>query len=108
MRQPCAVASAATSGRNTSCPVAPAAVSTPVTRPRWRTNHRLVTVATKVIAIDPVPTPTSSPQHSTSCQACVMKTVRPLPSETRTSAPTTTTRNPSRSISAAANGEITP
>jgi hypothetical protein len=102
------VASVATNGRNTSWPVAPAAVSTPVTRPRWRTNQRPVTVATNAMAIDPVPTPTSTPQHSSSCQLAVMKTVSPLPAATRTSAPTTTRRMPSRSMSAAANGDITP
>lgn len=37
-----------------------------------------------------------------------MKTVNPLPHATSTSAPATTRRMPSRSISAAANGEITP
>src|SRR3712207_8133807 len=55
-------------------------VSTPDTRPRWATNHRPVTVATSDSAIDPVPSPTSTPHSSTSCQLAVMKTVSPLPS----------------------------
>jgi hypothetical protein len=67
-----------------------------------------VIVATNVIDIDPVPTPTRRPQQSSSCQDEVMKTVSPLPSAIRTSAPLTTLRRPRRSISAAANGEIRP
>ncbi len=102
------MASDATSGRNTSWPVAPDAVSTPVTSPRCRTNQRPVMVATNVIAIDPTPTPTSRPQHTTSCQARVMKIVSPLPAATSISALATTVRIPSLSISAAANGEIRP
>src|SRR4051794_12057094 len=80
----------------------------PVTSPRRCTNQRPVIVATNVIDIDPVPTPTSSPQQSSSCQDEVMKTVRPLPSAISTSAALTTRRRPSLSISAAANGEISP
>src|SRR6478752_1516921 len=80
----------------------------PATSPRLATNHRFTTVAMKAIDIEPAPTPTSTPQHSTSCQAAVMKTVSPLPSATITSAKVTTGRIPKRSISAAANGEINP
>jgi hypothetical protein len=65
-------------------------------------------VATSDSAIDPVPSPTSSPQSSISCQLAVMKTVRPLPTATTTSAPMTTRRMPKRSISAAANGAVSP
>ena len=72
------------------------------------TNQRLVTVATSANAIDPVPSPTSTPQHSTSCQLAVMKTVSPLPAATIKSAAVTTARMPNRSISAAANGEVRP
>ena len=89
-------------------PAAPPAVSTPVTIPRCLTNQRLVTVATKASAIEPVPRPTSTPQHSTSCQLAVMNTVSPLPAATSTSAAATTRRMPNRSISAAANGEVRP
>ncbi len=80
----------------------------PVTRPRRATNHRLVTVATNASAIEPVPRPTSTPQHRISCHGWVMNTVRPLPAATRTSAAPTTRRSPNRSISAAANGAVSP
>ncbi len=50
------------SGRKTSWPEAPAAVRIPVTSPRRATNQRLVTVAENAIAIEPVPSPTSTPQ----------------------------------------------
>jgi hypothetical protein len=43
-----------------------------------------------------------------SCQLSVMKTVSPLPAETRISAPLTTRRMPKRCMSAAANGEVRP
>jgi hypothetical protein len=43
-----------------------------------------------------------------SCQLAVMKTVRPLPADTSSSAVATTRRMPNRSISAAANGAVTP
>ena len=107
-RQPTDPASEAMSGRNTRPPAAWAAVSTPDTSPRRRTNQRPVTVATKASAIDPVPTPTSTPQRRTSCQAAVMKTVSPLPAATSRSATVTTRRIPNRSISAAAKGETSP
>lgn len=96
------------SGRNTSWPAAPPAVSTPVNSPLWRTNQRLVTVATNASAIEPVPRPTSSPQHTMSCQLRVMKRVSPLPVATSASAPDTTARIPNRSINAAANGDVSP
>jgi hypothetical protein len=67
-----------------------------------------VTVATSASAIDPVPTPTSTPHSSTSCQVEVMNTVRPLPAATTSSAAVTTRRMPNRSISAAANGAVSP
>ena len=85
-RQPWWVVSDATSGRKMSCPVAFAAVRMPLTSPRRATNQRVETVATKAIDIEPVPRPTSSPQHSSSCQLCVMNTVSPLPAATRSSA----------------------
>jgi hypothetical protein len=107
-RQPHLSSTTATTGRNTSCPVAPAAVSTPDTSPRRTTNQRPVTVATSDIAIDPVPRPTSTPQHRISCQLAVMNTVSPLPTATTSSAETTTRRMPNRSIRAAANGAVSP
>ena len=108
MRQPDDSASTATSGRNTSCPVALPAVRTPVTSPRERVNQRLATVAANTSAIEPVPSPTSTPQHRTSCQLAVMKTVRPLPAATTHSATATTRRMPNCSMSAAANGAVRP
>ena len=75
--------SRSSSGRKTSWPEAPAAVRMPVTRPRRATNQRLVTVAAKASAIEPVPRPTSRPQHSISCQAAVIQTVRPAPDRDR-------------------------
>ena len=101
-------ASQASSGRNTSWPAADPAVSTPVTSPRRATNQRVVTVATNASAIDPVPRPTRTPQHSTSCQLAVIHTVSPLPMDTSVSALATTVRIPKRSISAAANGAVRP
>ena len=108
VRHPWLVASQATIGRKMSCPVALPAVRMPLTRPRRATNQRLVMVATKAIDIDPVPSPTTSPQLRMSCQGSVMKTVSPLPAATMSSAKVTTGRTPKRSIRAAANGEIRP
>ena len=84
------------------------AVSTPVTRPRFSTNQRPLTVATNASAIDPVPRPTRTPQHRTSCQGWVMKTVSPEPAATRVRAQATTRRMPNRFIRAAANGAVSP
>ena len=80
----------------------------PETRPRRATNQRPVTVATSDSAIEPVPSPTSTPHSRISCQLVVMKTVSPLPSATTSSAHMTTRRMPKRSISAAANGAVSP
>ena len=52
-RQPTLTASQASAGRKISCPVAPAAVSAPRTRPRRCTNQRLATVAASTLAIEP-------------------------------------------------------
>src|SRR3954470_3203820 len=65
-------------------------------------------MATSDGAIDPVPSPTSTPQNSTNCQLAVMNTVRPLPSATTSRAVMTTRRMPKRSIRAAAKGAGTP
>ncbi len=108
VRQPDRSTRTATSGRKTSCPVALPAVRMPVTRPRRAVNHRLATVAAKTSAIEPVPTPTRTPQHATSCQLEVMRVVSALPSAMASSAVVTTRRIPKRSISAAANGAVRP
>ncbi|CAM5478862.1 hypothetical protein SGLAM104S_07343 [Streptomyces glaucescens] len=96
------------SGRKTSCPEADAAVRMPVTRPRRSVNQRLVTVAAKASAMEPLPRPTSTPQQSMSCQAAVIHTVSPEPSAITISATATTRRMPKRSIRAAANGAVRP
>ncbi len=80
----------------------------PLTRPRRSVNQRLVTVAAKARAIEPLPRPTSRPQHSHSCQAAVIHTVRPEPTAITVSATATTRRMPKRSISAAAKGAVRP
>src|SRR4051794_24682889 len=108
VRQPQRPSAQATSGRNTSCPVAPPAVRMPDTSPRRATNQRPVTVAPSDSAIEPVPRPTSRPHSSTSCQLAVMNTVSPLPVAVISSATTTTRRMPKRSMSAAANGAVSP
>ncbi len=80
----------------------------PVTSPRFFTNHRPATVATNARAIEPVPSPTSTPHSSTSCQLDCMNTVSPDPAETSSSAHATTRRMPKRFISAAAKGAVRP
>ena len=107
-RQPCRVVTSATMGRKISCPVALAAVSTPVTRPRRASNQRVATVATKPIEIEPVPTPTSTPHSSTSCQLAVIVTLSADPVAISSSAADSTGRTPNRSIKAAANGAVSP
>jgi hypothetical protein len=101
-------ASQARAGRNMSWPVAPAAVSAPRTRPRRCTNHRFATIAASTVAIDPVPTPTTTPHSRSSCHGSCMKTVSPDPADTVSSAPTTTRRTPKRSIKPPANGAKRP
>ncbi len=107
-RQSCSETIQDRRGRKISCPEADAAVRMPVTRPRRSVNQRLVTVAAKASAIEPEPRPTSSPQHSSSCQAAVIHTVAPEPSAITARATATTRRMPKRSISAAANGAVRP
>ena len=65
-------------------------------------------VAANTMAIEPVPSPISTPQVSTSCQPEVTKMVSPLPAATSSRAKLVTWRTPKRSISAAANGAISP
>lgn len=107
-RQSCSVTIQDNSGRKISWPEAEAAVRMPVTRPFLVVNQRLVTVAAKASAIEPDPRPTSRPQQSSSCQAAVIHTVRPEPSAITIRATATTRRMPKRSISAAANGAVSP
>src|SRR4051794_12076470 len=107
-RQPWRVVTSATTGRKISCPVALAAVSTPVTNPRRASNQRFATVATKPIEIAPVPTPTSTPHSNTSCQLAVIVTLSAEPAAINASAAVSTLRTPRRSINAAANGAVSP
>src|SRR6478735_2658716 len=83
-------------------------VSTPVTKPRLVSNQRVATVATKPIEIEPVPTPTSTPHSSTSCQLAVIVTLSADPVAISSIAAVSTGRTPSRSIRAAANGAVSP
>ncbi len=108
VRQPWCSTSAASSGMKTRLPAAPPAVSTPVTRPCLAWNQRPETVVAKAPAIEPLPRPTSTPQQRISCQLCVIRMVRPAPTEIVSRALTTTSRTPKRSISAAANGAVSP
>ena len=55
-----------------------------------------------------MPTPTSTPHSSTSCQLVVIVTDSADPAAIRTSAAVRTGRTPKRSISAAANGAVSP
>jgi len=67
-RHPGSWASLANVGKKTNCPEAPAAVNTPITKPRFLTNHLFAIVAAKTSAIEPVPIPTTTPQRSIRCQ----------------------------------------
>ena len=62
LTQPNDVASHASTGRNTSWPLALLAVSMPTTRPRRATNQRLAMVAATPKPVAPAPRPTSTPQ----------------------------------------------
>ncbi len=95
-------------GRKTSCPAALPAVRMPITRPRLLANQVLAMVAAKTSAMDPVPSPISSPQVSRICQDWFTSTVSALPAPISTSATDVTARMPNRSISAAANGAVRP
>ncbi len=106
--QPGPSATRAIAGRNSRCPLAPAAEKTPITRPRCRTNQRLATIAPKTRASEPVPTPMAKPHSSHSCQASVITSVSPEPTATSSSDAATTRRIPKRSISAAAKGAVSP
>ena len=55
--QPTAVASQASGGRKTSCPVAVLAASRPIASPRLVANQRLTIVAPSTIATTPTPRP---------------------------------------------------
>ena len=96
------------SGRKTSCPVAQAAPKRPITRPRRAVNQRFATSAPKTSAVDPTPSPTSTPQRITSCHEAFITSVRPVPVAMSARAATATCLIPNRSMSAAAKGAVTP
>lgn len=79
-----------------------------MTSPRRAVNQRLVTVAANAMAIEPLPRPTTTPHSRTSCQASVIQTVASAPPDMTSRASATTRRMPKRSISAAANGAVSP
>ena len=95
-------------GRKTSWPAALPAVRMPITRPRLLANQVLAMVAAKTSAMDPVPSPISSPQVSRICQDWFTSTVSALPAPISTRATEVTARMPKRSIRAAANGAVRP
>ena len=107
-RQPRPSASRVSTGRNTSWPLAVAAVSAPVTRPRLATNHRVATVLANTVAMQPEPVPTTSPHSRNRCQGWVICVVSSAPTEITASATIVTRRNPKRCCSAAANGPMNP
>ena len=84
------------------------AVINPTISPRRAVNHRVATVAPSTSAVMPVPTPTTTPQSSISCQSSVMTSDPPMPSAISTSAVATTRRSPKTFIVAAANGPSSP
>jgi hypothetical protein len=79
-----------------------------MTSPRRRTNQRVATTLANTSAIDPVPSPISTPHSSISCQLAVTSMLRPLPAAISPRATLVTARTPKRSISAAANGAVSP
>ena len=93
-RHPTPSASRERTGRNTSWPLAVAAVRAPVTRPRRATNHRLATVDAKTVAMQPDPTPTTTPQSRNSCHGSVIRVVPSAPSAMTIRAMTVTLRRP--------------
>ena len=107
-RQPLRPTSEAKIGRNTSCPVAVLAVRTPMTRPRWAVNQRWTIVAPRTIAVAPVPSPTSTPQKSTSCHGVRIAVVRATPVATSARDAMTVRRMPTDCMNAAANGPTRP
>ena len=99
---------AASIGRNTSCPVAFAADSMPITRPRRSSNQRVATTAASTIAVTPVPAPTTTPHNRKNCHSADMRVDNATADVISARAPRTTRRRPQRSITEAAKGPISP
>ncbi|MDI2020615.1 hypothetical protein PJL18_01124 [Paenarthrobacter nicotinovorans] len=95
-------------GRNTSWPAALPAVRMPMTRPRLLANQVLAMVAAKTSAMDPVPSPMSTPHVSRICHDWFTRTVKAEPRPIRHSANAVTLRMPKRSMRAAAKGAVSP
>src|SRR5438045_9344491 len=93
-RQPYAIASQASAGKNTIWPLALLAVRIPVTRPRRVENQRFATTAASGTPTAPVAPPTSTPQSRSSCQGAVMIVVRDAPVAIVVSAISITRRTP--------------
>ena len=79
-----------------------------MTRPRRATNQRLATVEAKTVAMQPDPTPTTTPHSRNSCHGSVMRVVPRAPRAITTSATTVTRRRPYFACRAAANGPMKP
>jgi hypothetical protein len=107
-RHPRASTITASSGRNTSCPVAQAAPRMPRTSPRRATNQRFATIAPKTSATEPRRRADDQPHSTDSCQGAFITVVSRQPAAMSSSAPTAVRRTPTRSSSAAANGAATP
>ncbi|CAB5003562.1 unannotated protein [freshwater metagenome] len=107
-RQPWRSASHDSNGRKISWPLAPAALSTPMTTPRRATNQRVATVLAKTVAMQPLPAPTTTPHSRNSCHGWVICVVSAEPVAMITRATPLTLRSPYRCCSAAANGPMNP
>ncbi len=107
-RHPRCCATTASTGKNTSWPVALAAVSTPVTVPRRLTNQRAATVAATTSPIIPVPTPTPMPHVRISASGVVMRDVATVETTMIPRPKRIVLRIPIFCINAAANGPISP
>ena len=106
--QPYCRTSSASAGRNTSWPVAFAAVMMPVTRPRRRTNQRCATIAASGTDTARWRSPITTPHSSCSCHGCEILIVVSDATATIAERRDHTRRIPKRSCSAAANGAARP
>ena len=95
-------------GRKINWPVAKAVPRMPSTRPRRCANHRFAISAPNTRAVEPVPSPTTTPHRMTSCHDAVMKTVSPVPRAMRPIAPAAMRAMPNLSMSDVAKGAVTP
>ena len=107
-RHPCRSTTPASSGRNTSWPVALAAESAPSTTPRRASNHRVATTAASTIDVTPVPVPTHTPHSSVICHWLCIRVVSATETASSASAATTRRRMPHRFMADAAKGPMRP